>query len=135
MTRRITFRGGKDQPIQVGRSNGTKLKPSVTNAVFDCKVLSRLHAAIWCEELEGQDTEERRKFYLKDLHSSNGTYVNKTRISGGEIVQIFSGDVVQFGQDVLDPGTNEKHRCIVATLELLSPAGSTYKSRDYISSG
>ena len=50
----------------IGRQNGPTAGgkdlqlPRVTNAVFNCKVLSRQHAIIW--------HEERGKFFIKDLN-------------------------------------------------------------------
>jgi hypothetical protein len=62
-----------DQPIKVGRSVA-RARPSPTNAIFDCKVLSRNHALLWYEN---------GKFYLQDTKSSNGTFVNNQRLSKG----------------------------------------------------
>ena len=35
-------------PVKVGRSQGA-LKPRPDNAIFECRVLSRSHAQVWCE--------------------------------------------------------------------------------------
>ena len=46
------------------------------------------------------------KFFLQDTKSSNGTFVNNVRLSKGseesEPKQIKSGDIVQFGVDVVE---------------------------------
>lgn len=46
------------------------------------------------------------QFFIHDTKSSNGTFVNNQRLSkGAEDIaprEIFSGDVVQFGVDVLE---------------------------------
>lgn len=46
------------------------------------------------------------QFYLKDTKSSNGTFINNQRLSrGGEESsprEVFSGDHIQFGVDVMD---------------------------------
>ncbi len=52
-------------------------------------LVGRMHARIV------QDPSDKTKFTLTDLDSRNGTFVNKTRISG--TVRIEPGDVVQFG--------------------------------------
>ena len=62
-----------DQAVKVGRSVA-RARPSPTNAIFDCKVLSRNHALLWYEQ---------GKFYLQDTKSSNGTFVNNQRLSKG----------------------------------------------------
>lgn len=45
--RRIPFLS--EEPIKIGRAVA-KLRPCPDNAIFDCKVLSRNHAAIWYED-------------------------------------------------------------------------------------
>jgi len=46
------------------------------------------------------------KFYLQDTKSSNGTFVNSNRLSKGSeespATQICSGDIIQFGVDVME---------------------------------
>ncbi len=53
--------------------------------------------------------------------SSNGTFVNGSRIACGAARQISSGDLIQFGQDVCDGATNERHECILAKIDLFDP--------------
>ncbi|CAH8558777.1 unnamed protein product [Heterobilharzia americana] len=56
--------------LKVGRSVA-RVKPAANNAIFDCKVLSRSHALIWYRA---------GRFWLRDTNSSNGTFVNSTRV-------------------------------------------------------
>ena len=46
------------------------------------------------------------QFYLQDTKSSNGTFVNNVRLSKGseesEPKELKSGDIVQFGVDVVE---------------------------------
>ena len=79
---------------------------STDNGVFDCRVLSRRHASLW--------TEGSRCF-VRDLGSSNGTFVNGERVDRlqSEGVELFSGDYLQFGEDVDD------NYCVRATVRLL----------------
>ena len=46
------------------------------------------------------------QFYLQDTKSSNGTFINNQRLSKGSEEspprELFSGDIVQFGVDVLE---------------------------------
>ena len=58
-----------DQAVKVGRSVA-RARPATSNAIFDCKVLSRNHALIWYDG---------GKFFLQDTKSSNGTFVNNQR--------------------------------------------------------
>ncbi|XP_014678960.1 PREDICTED: sarcolemmal membrane-associated protein-like, partial [Priapulus caudatus] len=84
------------EPVKIGRSVA-RARPAANNAIFDCKVLSRNHALLWFEN---------DKFYLQDTKSSNGTFVNNQRLSKGSEEspprELCTGDVVQFGVDVLE---------------------------------
>lgn len=105
------------EPVKVGRSVA-RIRPAVGNAIFDCKVLSRNHALLWYEN---------GKFYLQDTKSSNGTFVNNNRLSKGTEEsppkEIFSGDVVKFGVDVVENSRNVTHNCIIAKIKLYHADG------------
>uniref|UniRef100_A0A023F690 Sarcolemmal membrane-associated protein n=1 Tax=Triatoma infestans TaxID=30076 RepID=A0A023F690_TRIIF len=111
-----------DQPVKIGRSVA-RARPASNNAIFDCKVLSRNHALIWYNN---------GKFYLQDTKSSNGTFVNNHRLSksGEESLprEVCSGDIVQFGVDVLENTRKVTHGCIVANLKLYLPDGKEAKA-------
>jgi pSer/pThr/pTyr-binding forkhead associated (FHA) protein len=74
------------------------------------QVLSRAHAVLWFEN----DT-----FFVKDVKSANGTYVNEERVECDQRKQLVNEDMVRFGTDVVDQG--ECHRCVVAKVRLLPP--------------
>lgn len=118
-----------DQPVKVGRSVA-RARGTYTNAIFDCKVLSRNHALLWYEN---------GKFYLQDTKSSNGTFVNNNRLSanGVESVphEVCSGDIVQFGVDVVENNRKVTHGCIVATLKLFLHDGKEAKASQSLSVG
>lgn len=105
------------EPVKIGRSVA-KSRPATNNCIFDCKVLSRNHAILWYED---------GKFFLQDTKSSNGTFVNNVRLSKGseesEPKEIKSGDIVQFGVDVVENSKKVTHGCIVATVTLFLPDG------------
>jgi len=111
-----------DQPVKVGRSVA-RARPVQTNAIFDCKVLSRNHALLWYEN---------GKFYLQDTKSSNGTFVNNQRLSKGSeespAREVCSGDILQFGVDVMENSRKVTHGCIIATLKLYLPDGKEAKA-------
>lgn len=115
-----------DQPVKVGRLLA-KAKVSPHNGIFDCKVLSRNHALLW---------HENGKFFLQDTKSSNGTFVNNHRLSkSGEESkpqEVFSGDVVQFGVDVIENSKNISHGCITAILKLYHADGTEAKSNPVV---
>jgi len=111
-----------DQPVKVGRSVA-RARATQTNAIFDCKVLSRNHALLWYEA---------GKFYLQDTKSSNGTFVNNQRLSKGSEEsaprEVCSGDILQFGVDVMENSRKVTHGCIIATLKLYLPDGKEAKA-------
>lgn len=59
--------------VRIGRQTNAKTVPTATNGFFDSKVLSRQHAEIWADR--------QGKVYIRDIKSSNGTFVNGTRLS------------------------------------------------------
>lgn len=91
-----------------------KSKASESNAIFDCKVLSRKHAVIWYSP-DG-------KFWVKDTKSSNGTFINDNKL-GDEEAELHFGDIVKFGVDVLENSRKEVHGCIIACVKLYLPDG------------
>lgn len=115
-----------DQPVKIGRLLA-KAKVSPNNGIFDCKVLSRNHALLWHDD---------GKFFLQDTKSSNGTFVNNHRLSkSGEESkpqEVFSGDVVQFGVDVIENSKNISHGCITAVLKLYHADGAEAKSNPVV---
>lgn len=115
-----------DQPVKIGRLLA-KAKVSPHNGIFDCKVLSRNHALLW---------HENGKFFLQDTKSSNGTFVNNHRLSkSGEESkpqEVFSGDVVQFGVDVIENSKNISHGCITAVLKLYHVDGTEAESNPVV---
>uniref|UniRef100_A0A6P7GPS1 Sarcolemmal membrane-associated protein isoform X2 n=1 Tax=Diabrotica virgifera virgifera TaxID=50390 RepID=A0A6P7GPS1_DIAVI len=108
-----------DQPVKVGRAVA-RAKPAANNAIFDCKVLSRHHALLWYEN---------GKFFLQDTKSSNGTFVNNSRLSPDNgHHELSSGDIVQFGVDVIENNRKVTHGCIIATIKLYLPDGKEAKA-------
>ncbi|XP_074644471.1 uncharacterized protein LOC141901252 isoform X2 [Tubulanus polymorphus] len=109
------------EPVKVGRSVA-RARPAANNAIFDCKVLSRNHALIWYEN---------GTFYLQDTKSSNGTFINNLRLSKGceesTPREIYSGDIIQFGVDVMENSRRVTHGCIIASITLFHPDGREAK--------
>nr|XP_032827448.1 sarcolemmal membrane-associated protein-like isoform X4 [Petromyzon marinus] len=112
-----------DESVKIGRSVA-RCRPSPNNATFDCKVLSRNHALLWFEN---------DKFYLQDTKSSNGTFVNNQRLSKGSEesapYEILSGDVIQFGVDVMENSRRVTHSCIISAVKLFLPDGAETRRR------
>ncbi|KAI8478771.1 hypothetical protein Bbelb_428370 [Branchiostoma belcheri] len=91
------------EAMKIGRSVA-RARPAPNNCIFDCKVLSRNHALLWFEN---------SKFFLQDTKSSNGTFVNNQRLSKGSeespAHEIHSGDIIQFGVDVMENSRKDMH--------------------------
>ncbi|KAF8625152.1 hypothetical protein AX15_005534 [Amanita polypyramis BW_CC] len=85
-----------NQHIKIGRQTNAKTAPGERNGFFDSKVLSRQHAEVW---------EEGGKIYIKDVKSSNGTFINGERLSPegveSEQFELKSDDIVEFGIDIV----------------------------------
>ncbi len=60
-------------PIRVGRVVNPKTPAKLDNLLFDTKVLSRNHAEVFSDGMG--------RVYIRDLGSSNGTYINGFRLS------------------------------------------------------
>lgn len=58
-----------------------------TNMVIDNKAISRIH---------GKIDKEQNKFFITDLDSTNGTYVNGLKINKNQRVRIHLGDEISF---------------------------------------
>ncbi|KAK3363254.1 hypothetical protein B0T25DRAFT_34066 [Lasiosphaeria hispida] len=59
--------------LRIGRQTNAKTVPTAVNGFFDSKVLSRQHAEVWADG--------SGKIWIRDVKSSNGTFVNGTRLS------------------------------------------------------
>merc|ERR1719323_2463012 len=118
-----------EQAVKIGRSVA-RARATPGNTIFDCKVLSRNHALLWYEN---------GKFYLQDTKSSNGTFVNNQRLSKGSEEspprEVCSGDILQFGVDVMENSKKVTHGCIIATLKLYLPDGKEAKASPTIVNG
>ncbi|KAI8602138.1 SMAD/FHA domain-containing protein [Dissophora ornata] len=83
--------------VKIGRQTGVTTAPNPTNGYFDSKVLSRVHAEVW---------SEAGKVYIRDLKSSNGTFLNARRLCPenmeSEPFELNQNDSLEFGIDILD---------------------------------
>ena len=95
------------QTVKVSRSSSDE-KPDTVNAVFDCRVGLQglsvlkifLHVPLQVlSKHQASVTFRAGRFYLKDVGSSNGTFVNNFRLSKSgaesEDTQIYSEDVLR----------------------------------------
>ena len=71
-------------PVKIGRDDDCDI-------VIDDRVVSQAHAEIEIVKLSNKDD---REFYIKDLGSTNGTFVNEKSI---EHQQLFDADLIRLG--------------------------------------
>lgn len=85
------------ETLRVGRQTNNKTVPTPMNGFFDSKVLSRQHAEIWADR--------QGKIWIRDVKSSNGTFVNGTRLSPenreSEPHELQSSDHLELGIDIV----------------------------------
>ncbi len=80
-----------NQPrIMLGKPNNDNPPDVDLSGVTDSEIISRQHALIHIEA---------EKYYIEDLGSSNGTYVNSVSVATGERQEISSGDVIALGKE------------------------------------
>ncbi|KAL1301479.1 hypothetical protein AAFC00_005726 [Neodothiora populina] len=84
--------------LRIGRQTNQKTAPTPSNAFFDSKVLSRQHAEIYAERSSG-------RVFIRDVKSSNGTFVNGQRLSPenkeSEPHPLQEQDVLELGIDIV----------------------------------
>ncbi|UZJ53498.1 hypothetical protein CBS101457_002818 [Exobasidium rhododendri] len=87
---------GPQNKVKIGRQTNNKTTPQPSNGYFDSKVLSRAHAEVWSQD---------GKVYIKDVKSSNGTFINGSRLSlegqESDIFELHTDDIVEFGIDIV----------------------------------
>ncbi|KAK4156767.1 vacuolar protein sorting-associated protein 64 [Chaetomidium leptoderma] len=83
--------------LRIGRQTNAKTVPTPVNGYFDSKVLSRQHAEIWADT--------NGKIWIRDVKSSNGTFVNGTRLSPenreSEPHELQTQDHLELGIDIV----------------------------------
>lgn len=70
------------EPFTIGRNSGVSLR-------LRFRTVSGEHASLWVKD---------GKLFLKDLGSTNGTYVNGTKIDQGETVTVTEEDLIQIAE-------------------------------------
>lgn len=83
--------------IKIGRQTNQKTIPTPMNGFFDSKVLSRQHAEVWADRAG--------HVFIRDVKSSNGTFVNGMRLSQenkeSEPREVREQDVLELGIDIV----------------------------------
>ncbi|KAJ5601336.1 hypothetical protein N7510_010870 [Penicillium lagena] len=88
--------------LRIGRQTNAKTVPTLVNGFFDSKVLSRQHAEIWADKAG--------KIWIRDVKSSNGTFVNGHRLSPenreSEPHELRENDTLELGIDIVGEDQN-----------------------------
>ncbi|KAJ5748843.1 uncharacterized protein N7511_010539 [Penicillium nucicola] len=108
--------------MRIGRQTNAKTVPTALNGYFDSKVLSRQHAEIWAEK--------NGKIWIRDIKSSNGTFVNGHRLSPenreSDPHEIRENDTLELGIDIVSEDQNTiVHHKVSAKVEHAGLYGST----------
>ena len=102
--------------MRIGRQTNAKTVPTAVNGYFDSKVLSRQHAEVWADKETG-------KIWIKDVKSSNGTFVNGIRLSpenrDSEPHELREQDTLELGIDIVSEDQKSiVHHKVSAKVEL-----------------
>ena len=81
LIKKIVFAGNQQISLSIGKSDA--------DIVYTIADVSRMHAQI---------VYDGNRVYIQDCNSTNGTYINGTRISSGQLIQIKSDDEICFSQ-------------------------------------
>lgn len=104
--------------LKLGRQTTTRTAAAPENGYFDSRVLSRQHAEVWADRDTG-------KVWLRDCKSSNGTYINKSRLSAenteSEPQEIKKTDQLDLGIDIVcNDDSKQMYKKISAKVEKIS---------------
>lgn len=108
--------------LRIGRQTNAKTVPTPSNGYFDSKVLSRQHAEVWADR--------NGKVWIRDVKSSNGTFVNGARLSpenrDSEPHELQTQDHLELGIDIVseDQKTVVHHK-VAAKVEHAGFSGPT----------
>ena len=108
--------------LRVGRQTNAKTVPTPLNGYFDSKVLSRAHAEVWADR--------SGKIFIRDIKSSNGTFVNGERLSlenrESEPHELREHDVLELGIDIVSEDQKEiVHHKVSAKVEFAGVPGTS----------
>lgn len=100
--------------LRIGRQTNVKTVPTQVNGFFDSKVLSRQHAEVWADK--------SGKIWIRDVKSSNGTFVNGLRLSlenrESEPHELRENDTLELGIDIVnDDQSTIVHHKVSAKVE------------------
>ncbi|KAH3665904.1 hypothetical protein OGAPHI_004093 [Ogataea philodendri] len=97
--------------LKIGRQNVPKVTNKITDGFFDSRVLSRNHAELFINE---------NKLYIRDLKSSNGTFINDEKLDPHKEYELKMGDKLDLGTTLESQVAHKKITCKVVELSFMS---------------
>lgn len=113
--------------LKIGRQTNVKTVPTPSNGYFDSKVLSRAHAEVWADR--------NGKIWIRDVKSSNGTFVNGQRLSpenrDSEPHELREHDTLELGIDIVSEDQKSiVHHKVSAKVEYAGMPGNANNTLD-----
>lgn len=99
------------QSLKIGRQNTPKTTNKITDGFFDSRVLSRNHAELFVKD---------KLLYIRDLKSSNGTFINDTKLEPYEDYKLNINDKIDLGTTLESQMAHRKITCIVKEFHQIS---------------
>lgn len=97
--------------LKIGRQNVPKVVNKITDGFFDSRVLSRNHAELFVQD---------NQLYIRDLKSSNGTFINDEKLEPHKNYQLKIGDKIDLGTTLESQWAHKKITCKVAEFKWIS---------------
>ena len=118
--RTIDLNEGTEISIQ-RHDDGDKTDKTQSNLLFTCPVMSGTHAKL---------KYSQGKFYVLDNNSTNGSFLTRTncekfRLESGKSYILNTGDILQFGQPLVDALDGLKKPCLRAEINILENKSDT----------
>ena len=118
--RKIDLHEGTEISIQ-RHDEGDKNEKTTSNLLFTCPVMSGTHAKLKFSQ---------GKFFVFDCNSTNGTFLTRSncekfRLESAKSYILDTGDILQFGQSLLDPLDDSKKPCLIAEVNILENKSDT----------
>lgn len=99
------------QTLKIGRQNTPKTSNKITDGFFDSRVLSRNHAELFVKD-DG--------LYIRDLKSSNGTFLNDSKLEPYEDYKLNINDKIDLGTTLESQMAHRKITCIIREFQQIS---------------
>ncbi|ODV84160.1 hypothetical protein CANARDRAFT_179122, partial [[Candida] arabinofermentans NRRL YB-2248] len=97
--------------LKIGRQNVPKVTNKITDGFFDSRVLSRNHAELFIKN---------NKLYIRDLKSSNGTFINDEKLDAHKDYELKIGDKLDLGTTLESQIAHKKITCKIAEFNYIS---------------